>query len=382
MKKTRSLISLLAAAMIFSSCGSGSAGENAAPEGGYVSRSSAEIVNDMKIGWNLGNTLDVCAADRDGDGVLNEIPENGIVDETLWGNPMTEKSLFEALKSDGINAVRIPVTWRDHMGDAPDYKVDEEWMSRVKEVADYAYDLDMYVIINIHHDGGDDEKFGAWVRSAAKDYDSFSEKYTALWKQICGEFSEYGDRLIMESANEIGFDDLPADEAYALLNRINKLFVDTVRESGGYNEVRPLLIAGYWTDIAKTCDGRFEMPADPADNLILSVHYYTPWEFCIINKKTTWGTDSDIKVLEKNMNMLKENFTDKGVPVIIGEYGFNIGTYPKSQVKFASAVSKTCYDMGIRCFLWDNGEVYDRTNHVWRVEGLIEALRESTGVSI
>jgi len=334
----------------------------------------------MKIGWNLGNPLDVCAADRDGDGIINDVPENGIVDETLWGNPMTDSSLFEALKADGINAVRIPITWRDHLGDAPDYKVDEDWMNRVKEVVNYAYDLDMYVIINIHHDGGDDSKFGAWVRSASEDYDKFSEKYNALCKQICAEFSEYDDRLIMESANEIGFDDLPQDDAYALLNKINQQFVDLVRASGGYNATRPLLIAGYWTDIAKTCDSRYQMPADPANNLILSVHYYTPWEFCIINKKMTWGSEADVKELERNMNKLKENFVDKGVPVIIGEYGFNNGVQPESKVKFASAVSKTCYDMGIRTFLWDNGEVYDRTNHVWRVEGLIEALRESVGL--
>ena len=122
------------------------------------------------------------------------------------------------------------------------------------------------------------------------------------------------------------------------------------------------------------------MPADPANNLILSVHYYTPWEFCIINKKMTWGSEADVKELERNMTKLKENFVDKGVPVIIGEYGFNNDVQPESKVKFASAVSKTCYDMGIRTFLWDNGEVYDRTNHVWRVEGLIEALRESVGL--
>ena len=278
MKLFRLAAAVMSAAMLFTSCGA----DTTEPKD-YSSRSSAEIVSDMKIGWNLGNTLDVCAADRDGDGIINDVPENGIVDETLWGNPMTDSSLFEALKADGINAVRIPITWRDHLGDAPDYKVDEDWMNRVKEVVNYAYDLDMYVIINIHHDGGDDSKFGAWVRSASEDYDKFSEKYNALWKQICAEFSEYDDRLIMESANEIGFDALPQDDAYALLNKINQQFVDLVRASGGYNATRPLLIAGYWTDIAKTCDSRYQLPADPANNLILSVHYYTPWEFCIIS---------------------------------------------------------------------------------------------------
>lgn len=133
MKLFRLAAAVMAAAMLFTSCGA----DTAEPKD-YSSHSSAEIVSDMKIGWNLGNTLDVCAADRDGDGIINDVPENGIVDETLWGNPMTDSSLFEALKADGINAVRIPITWRDHLGDAPDYKVDEDWMNRVKEVVNYA----------------------------------------------------------------------------------------------------------------------------------------------------------------------------------------------------------------------------------------------------
>ena len=113
MKLFRLAAAVMAAAMLFTSCGA----DTTEPKD-YSSRSSAEIVSDMKIGWNLGNTLDVCAADRDGDGIINDVPENGIVDETLWGNPMTDSSLFEALKADGINAVRIPITWRDHLGDA------------------------------------------------------------------------------------------------------------------------------------------------------------------------------------------------------------------------------------------------------------------------
>lgn len=105
MKLFRLAAAVMSAAMLFTSCGA----DTTEPKD-YSSRSSAEIVRDMKIGWNLGNTLDVCAADRDGDGIINDVPENGIVDETLWGNPMTDSSLFEALKADGINAVRIPIT--------------------------------------------------------------------------------------------------------------------------------------------------------------------------------------------------------------------------------------------------------------------------------
>lgn len=340
---------------------------------------SMELVSEMKIGWNLGNCLDVCAADRDGDGVINEAPENGKVDETLWGNARATPELFDIMKSEGVNAVRIPVTWRDHLGEAPDYKIDEDWLDRVQEVADYAISRDMYAIINIHHDGGDDEKFGAWVRTASKDYDKFNEKYTALWEQICERFKDYPDKLIFESANEIGFDDLSKNDAYELLNRINSRFVEIVRDSGGNNDRRHLLIAGYWTDIAMTSDSRFEMPDDPADRLILSVHYYTPWQFCITGDIKSWGSDSDRAELEGKMSLLKSNFIDKGIPVIIGEYGFAGNTAPRSQIEFCAAVNSACHEMGAACFLWDDGGIIDRADFKWRNPELMAGIREAIG---
>ena len=137
---------------------------------------SQQLVEDMTFGWNLGNTLDVCQADRDGDGKINEHVEAGEkVDETLWGNPKATKDLFTSLKKNGVNAVRIPVTWRDHMDS--DGNIDREWMDRVQQVVDYAYSQGMYVIINVHHDGGGDPKFGAWIiEESQKDYNTFLKK--------------------------------------------------------------------------------------------------------------------------------------------------------------------------------------------------------------
>ncbi|MDE6852233.1 MAG: glycoside hydrolase family 5 protein [Lachnospiraceae bacterium] len=160
-----------------------------------------ELVQDMNLGWNLGNSLDSCVADRDGDGILDDTPSES-VDETLWGNSRTTPEIFTTLKNQGFNAVRIPVTWRDHLGDAPTYLIDEAWMNRVQEVVDYAYDLGMYVIIDLHHDGGDDTEFGAWIRKASTEKESVLEKYTAIWKQIAERFQDYSDYLIFESVNE------------------------------------------------------------------------------------------------------------------------------------------------------------------------------------
>ena len=125
-----------------------SCNKSTAKKGEMRDISSETLVSEMTLGWNLGDTLDVCAADRDGDGKINEAPAEGEeVDETLWGNPKANKKVFEKIKDDGFNSVRIPITWRDHLGKAPDYIISDNWMNRVEEVVNYAYSLDMYCLL-------------------------------------------------------------------------------------------------------------------------------------------------------------------------------------------------------------------------------------------
>lgn len=333
-----------------------------------------ELVNEMAIGWNLGDTLDVCNADRDGDGQIDENAQE--VDETLWGNGKTTKELFTHLKEEGINAVRIPVTWRDHMGEAPDYTIDQKWMDRVQEVVDYAYDQSMYVIINIHHDGGGDPDFGAWIRNASdsSQKEEILSKYRAVWTQIADRFQDYSDYLIFESMNEVGFDDLDRDEAYDLFNEFNQAFVDVIRNSQGNNPQRHLLIAGYWTDIDATCEAGFEMPEDTIeDHMMVSVHYYTPWQFCTTNQQNTWGTKEDVTFMQGQIDKMVKNFVKKGIPVIIGEYGFGENE-TASCVYFAENLTKYSHEKGIPAFLWDNKQMYNRQTMSWNIDGLGEAL--------
>lgn len=375
---TAALLSL----SIFTSCASGTDGgeaqaEETAAAASYdeklSSMTSAELVRDMTFGWNLGDTLDVCNADRNGDGRADETSD--VVEETLWGNPKATRELFETLKSDGINAVRIPVTWRDHLDE--NNNIDESWIDRVQEVVDYAYGLDMYVIINVHHDGGDDEKFGAWVRNAAKDYDSFYERYSAIWEQVCDRFGDYSQRLIFESMNEIGFDGLKEADAYALLNKMNQDFVDLVRSSGKKNDVRHLLIAGYWTDIAKTCSPLYKVPDDPAGRCIISVHYYTPWQFCINGEHSTWGSAGEVKEMENLVGKLNDTFCSKGIPVIVGEYAAS-GSDKASCVYFIEKFVQLCKSYGITPFYWDNGGQVDRNTYKWRTPEFLEAMQRAS----
>ena len=312
---------------------------------------SQQLVEDMTFGWNLGDTLDVCQADRDGDGKVNEHVEAGEkVDETLWGNPKATKELFTSLKKNGVNAVRIPVTWRDHMDS--NGNIDREWMDRVQQVVDYAYSQGMYVIINVHHDGGGDPKFGAWIiEESQKDYNTFLKKYKNVWKQIAERFKNYSDYLIFESMNEVGFDTLynkNKADAYNLINKINQDFVDIIRATGGNNAKRHLLIAGYYTDIERTCD-----------------------------IKHTWGTKSEVRQMETLIGKMKKNFVDKGIPVIIGEYAAS-GSDLSSCIFFIEKLNKLCSDYGIATFIWDNGRQVNRKTYKWRTPQYLEALKRAT----
>lgn len=341
---------------------------------------SQQLVEDMTFGWNLGNTLDVCQADRDGDGKINEHVEAGEkVDETLWGNPKATKELFTSLKKNGVNAVRIPVTWRDHMDS--NGNIDREWMDRVQQVVDYAYSQGMYVIINVHHDGGGDPKFGAWIiEESQKDYNTFLKKYKNIWKQIAERFKNYSDYLIFESMNEVGFDTLynkNKADAYNLINKINQDFVDIIRATGGNNAKRHLLIAGYYTDIERTCDSLYKMTDDKAGRCILSVHYYTPWDFCTCDRKHTWGTNSEVRQMETLIGKMKKNFVDKGIPVIIGEYAAS-GSDLSSCIFFIEKLNKLCSDYGIATFIWDSGRQVNRKTYKWRTPQYLEALKRAT----
>ena len=341
---------------------------------------SQQLVEDMTFGWNLGNTLDVCQADRDGDGKINEHVEAGEkVDETLWGNPKATKELFTSLKKNGVNAVRIPVTWRDHMDS--NGNIDREWMDRVQQVVDYAYSQGMYVIINVHHDGGGDPKFGAWIiEESQNDYNTFLKKYQNVWKQIAERFKNYSDYLIFESMNEVGFDTLynkNKADAYNLINKINQDFVDIIRATGGNNAKRHLLIAGYYTDIERTCDSLYKMPDDKAGRCILSVHYYTPWDFCTCDRKHTWGTNSEVRQMETLIGKMKKNFVDKGIPVIIGEYAAS-GSDLSSCIFFIEKLNKLCSDYGIATFIWDSGSQVNRKTYKWRTPQYLEALKRAT----
>jgi endoglucanase len=323
----------------------------------------------LGLGINLGNTLEAT-----GDWIAAKKGNTVTGYETAWGAPVTTKAMFDGFKAAGFNFVRIPVAWSNMMG--LDYTINKALMDRVEEVAKYGLDNDMYVMIDIHWDGG-------WIHEFSTDYDGTMKRYKALWSQIADRFKGYSDHLIFESLNEeASFGDLwnhwtnvpdQKDKAYEIVNAINQAFTDLVRASGGNNRRRYLLIAGYGTDIGLTVDPAFKMPRDPAAHSMVSVHYYSPSTFAILEKdadwgkaQRTWGTPAEVEAVKRDMLPLKARFLDNGIPVVIGEFGVAAGNKdPESVVKYNTTVCETAYLLGCVPVLWDTGRYFNRSTLKW-----------------
>jgi endoglucanase len=314
---------------------------------------ATELVGSWDLGWNFGNSLDV--------------PEG----ETEWGNPVVNAALLTAVAEAGFDVVRIPVTWSLHTGPGPDFIIDAAWLARVAEVVGYVQQAKMTAIINVHHDGADGLEGVEWLtlndsegNISASNNEAVEARFVKIWTQIAAHFAHFDDGLLFESMNEIhdGYD-APDPEYYPIINRLNQVFVDVVRASGGNNAQRHLVVPGYNTHIDYTVAG-FERPTDPtADHLILSIHFYDPYTFTIEGSTTTWGAQSpgtddwaQEDYVVDQFDKLKTTFVDAGLPMIMGEYGTsNLAGYEDYRRYYMEYVTKAAVDRGIVPIYWDNG---------------------------
>lgn len=335
---------------------------------------ATEVVADMVIGWNLGNSLDSFVAGQ-----------TGLTTETSWGNPYSTKAMIDGIKAAGFNAVRVPVTWYNHM-DASTNQIDKEWMDRVEEVVNYVLDNDMYCIINVHHDTG--EK--GWLKATENGIDVKKAKFKAIWEQVSERFGEYGDKLLFEGFNELLDEESnwtkPGEAAGRITNELNQLFVDTVRASGKKNATRCLIVNTYCAGANKDVLKYFELPEDTvADKLIVETHIYQPYYFTseVSPDVTDWANGKP--TLESYIYNMYENFVKKGTPVIIGEFGAVDKDNLKPRMSWLRFFVDTCYKYGIKCFWWDNGnaaeyEIFDRTTLEITEPDLLEVMMtEATG---
>lgn len=360
----------------------------------------SQIVEAMGPGWNLGNQLE---------SVTDNVPE-----ETNWGNPVITEKLIQSVKAAGFKSIRIPVSYFAKIDDDKDYTIDSKWLDRVQEVVNYCIKNDLYAVINIHGDGYNTID-GGWLLCNGKNQTEIKKKYKKVWKQIAERFKNYDEHLLFESMNEEfdGSYSEPNKEYYQNINDYNQIFVDTVRKTGDNNTKRWLIIPGWNTNIDYTAgDYGFKLPTDQYRNksidkeeqrIMISVHYYSPWDFCggencVI---TQWGNEADDPsktsttcdetYMKNQLNLMKTTFADKGYPVFIGEYGSIDKTSYDSENEyyrayFARKLCQLSRKNGCIPMYWDNGYngvhgfgLFDRTTCEITQPVIIDAIMEGFG---
>jgi endoglucanase len=323
----------------------------------------------MTPGINIGNTL-----------------ENTARWETGWGNPPITKDYVHSLARLGFKTVRLPVAWDTY---AKDGRITLQQFQRVAEVVNWITDAGMYCVLNIHWDGG-------WIDSDVKErfpgtYRTFSpgaeKKFQFYWEQIAGFFAGKNEKLIFEALNEqTEFDN--EQKPYATLTRVNQLFIDTVRATGGNNASRLLIVPGYSTDIDKTCKPEYRLPKDtvPA-KLFISVHYYTPWQFVGLNEDAswgkmipTWGTADDLKQLNQLFDRLNDFCVRNDTPAFIGEFSMCSKKEAASAIRWTSSVFTAALKRRMVPVLWDTGGAVSRREPYAPSKELSEMLLNSKNV--
>lgn len=332
-----------------------------------------ELTSNMKIGWNLGNSLDALGS--------------GMSSETAWGNPKTTKAMIDDIKAQGFNTIRIPVSWGRHTD--KDGNVDEQWMKRVKEVVDYAYKNDMYVILNSHHDN-EYYDIGGCAKSD-KTYKASEKKMTKLWTQIANEFKKYNEHLIFETLNE------PRAEGSAkewtggtgaereVVNNLNSAIVSAIRATGGNNEYRYIMVPAYAATSNMGALRAMKLPDD--ERIIVSVHAYSPYNYAMNSGYSKKFSDSDKKELDKFFSDLNSLFISNGIQVVIGEFGATNKGDEADRCLWAEYYVKGAAKYGIPCVWWDNnsgdsegGEcfgIYNRKTGEWTFKDLADMLIRS-----
>lgn len=374
-----------------------------APDPTGMSSTAMQINANIKMGWNIWNTM--------------EAPGG----ETGWGNPVITQTLIDTLKKAGFNAIRIPCGYwaQGHMNKTTG-KIDDAWLNRIKQVVQYCVNDGMYVEINRHHDGNDD------FHLTGANLDSAKAIHKAIWEQVATTLRDFDEHVMFASLNEPNATDLPTA---TVLHDFHQIFINAVRSTGGKNVYRTLVLQAPNTSLDLmnyfAPDGVPGMPYDPTPNkLMLEFHYYTPSNFCIISADASWGKEwrywganyhsaddtlhnstaaTEEGYMLSNMQFAKKNYVDKGIPVLIGEFGVANHTVPytewvngaqvyhpqllgnpadsilslNSKAHFFAELVRDARANGCSPFIW--GEVINRQKETIEGQQNLDSLRKAAG---
>ena len=352
------------------------------PDQTGVSSTAAQIASRIQLGFNIGNTM--------------EAPNS----EQGWGAPMITQAFIDKVKQSGFTAIRIPCNWNwSHVPDSTTAKIDPAWLSRVQQVVQYCVNDGLYVILNIHWDGG---WLDANITTTAQA--AVNAKQKALWEQIATQLRGFDEHLLFASANEP-----PASDAteMSILLSYHQTFINAVRSTGGHNSYRTLVIQGPSTDIVKTNNLMNTLPSDPASNrMMVEVHYYTPYNFCLMDGDASWGnmfyywgagyhsttdptrnaTYGEESDLNGYFQSMKTKFVDHGIPVVLGEFaagrrsltGDAYDLHVASRAYWYNYLIHQALADGILPFLWDTGSIINRSTYAVQDKQQLAALVQGT----
>jgi len=350
-----------------------------APDAAGMSSTAMEIAKKIKVGFNIGNTLEAIGG------------------ETAWGNPQITNDLIKFVKQSGFNAIRLPCSFNQY-SDVGTAKISSSWLNRVKQVVQYCVTNDVYVILNIHWDGG-------WLENnctEAKKADN-NARQKAFWEQIATTLRDFDEHLLFASANEPNVSD--AVQMGVLLS-YHQTFIDAVRSTGGKNAYRVLVVQGPNTDIETTKKLMTQLPTDIIPNRMMAeIHYYTPWNFAGMTKDESWGsmayywgkdyhsttdpahnsTWGEEAEVDRLFVLMKNQFVDKGIPVVLGEFGAirrdnltgdALKLHLASRAFYLKYVTKQANANGLLPFFWDTGGLFDRSKNTVSDQQSLDALMQ------
>ena len=311
---------------------------------------ASELVDLMGFGYNIGNSFDAQG------GKPNDVSSH----ETAWGNPVVTKELVDAIADAGFTSVRLPITWYTYVSNDGTYTIKEEYLKRIREVVDYCYDRDLFVIMNLHHE--------KWLNNEkmVDNQDQIAEEIHAIWTQIAEYFADYDQHLVFEGMNEprLAGTDMEwggNESAYQTVNYFAQTFVNAVMDvDKGHNRERGLLIPGYAASNSAAILQSINIPTyngEAIKNLIISVHCYAPYDFCLSTKMTDFNENNSscTSPINQTFSIIKSEFLDQGIPVIIGETSATGKEDITARERWASYMSRKASEYGVPIFLWDNG---------------------------
>jgi endoglucanase len=346
-------------------------------------RTGFDITADMGFGWNLGNTMDASGN-----------TSTPTADETYWQPTKTSQVIIDTVKNAGFKTMRLPVSWDDHTGAAPDFLINSAWLDRVEEIANYALNDGMYVIINVHHQSG-------WENPTLANEANAKARLQKLWTQIATRFEKYDHHVIFETMNEprdqkvesdSGDDDWWGNDAnyFSVINRLNAAALESIRNTGGNNAKRLVMMPGY---VAGTEEHQLNAIVLPNDKMIaLSAHSYAPYNFALnlgSGSITTFAGESDLDTI---FNRLNTKFIQKGIPVVMGEWGSVDKNNQAERLKQAKYYAKKGSAYKIPVIWWDNGNIatydpnknngeilgiLDRAKNTWHNKEIVDAIKNN-----